>query len=44
MFVPVGFLGQSFIDAVVKVLVMGEDDMAANIVELILLVINLEYA
>lgn len=32
--VPVGLVGQSLIDAVVEVLVVGEDDVAADIVEL----------
>jgi hypothetical protein len=32
--VPIVRLGKGFIDAIVKVLVMGEDDMATNIVEL----------
>jgi len=32
--VPVRLVGQGFVDAVVEVLVVGEDDMAANIVEL----------
>jgi len=32
--VPVFLLGKGLIDAVVEVLVMGEDDMAADIVEL----------
>jgi len=31
---PVIFLGQGLVDAVVKVLVVGEDDMATNVVEL----------
>ena len=31
---PIRLFRQSFVDAVVKVLVMGEDDMATNIVEL----------
>ena len=34
MSVPVGLVGESFVDAVVEVLVVGEDDMAADIVEL----------
>lgn len=34
MGVPVAFVGKSLVDAVVKVLVVGEDDVAANIVEL----------
>jgi hypothetical protein len=32
--VPVLVAGQSLVDAVVKVLVVGEDDMAADVVEL----------
>jgi len=32
--VPIGLIGQSLIQTVVKVLVMREDDMAANIIEL----------
>jgi hypothetical protein len=32
--VPIGLVGESLVDAVVKVLVMGEDNMAADIVEL----------
>ena len=31
---PIRLFRQSFVDAVIKVLVMGEDDMAANIVKL----------
>jgi len=34
MLVPVGLVGEGFIDAVVEVLVVGEDDVAADIVEL----------
>lgn len=34
MRVPVILLGESFIDAVVEVLVVGEDDVAADIVKL----------
>jgi hypothetical protein len=33
--VPVRLVGEGFIDAVVEVLVVGEDDMAADIVELV---------
>jgi ABC-type hemin transport system substrate-binding protein len=33
--VPVIFLGQGLVNAVVEVLVVGEDDVAANIVELV---------
>ena len=32
--VPVGLVGESLVDAVVEVLVVGEDDVAADIVEL----------
>ena len=32
--VPVGFIGESLVETVVKVLVVREDDMAADIVEL----------
>jgi hypothetical protein len=32
--VPVLVAGQGLVDAVVKVLVVGEDDMAADVVEL----------
>jgi hypothetical protein len=32
--IPVVFFGKGFIDAVVEVLVVGEDDMATDIVEL----------
>jgi hypothetical protein len=32
--IPVIILGESLVDAVVEVLVVGEDDVAANIVEL----------
>ena len=32
--VPVGLVGEGFVDAVVEVLVVGEDDMAADVVEL----------
>jgi hypothetical protein len=35
MLVPVILLGQGFVDAVVEVLVVGEDDVAANVVELV---------
>lgn len=35
MCVPIVLIGQGLVDAVVKVLVVGEDDMAANIVQLI---------
>ena len=35
MIVPVGLIGQCFIDAVVEVLVVGEDNMTTNIVELL---------
>ena len=31
---PVGLVGQSLVDAVVEVLVVGEDDVTADIVEL----------
>jgi hypothetical protein len=31
---PVILVGEGFVDAVVKVLVVGEDDMAADVVEL----------
>lgn len=34
MGVPVGLVGKGLVDAVVKVLVVREDDMAADIVEL----------
>ncbi len=34
MCVPIVLFGQSFVDAVVKVFVVREDDMAADIVEL----------
>lgn len=34
MGVPVIFFGQSLVDAVVEVLVVGENDVAADIVEL----------
>lgn len=34
MGVPVGLVREGFIDAVVKVFVVGEDDMAADVVEL----------
>ena len=34
MFVPVFGFGQGLVNAVVEVLVVGEDDMATNIVEL----------
>lgn len=34
MCIPVIFPGQCFIDAIIEVLVMGEDDMAADIVQL----------
>ena len=34
MGVPVGLFGESLVDAVVEVLVVGEDDMAADVVEL----------
>jgi hypothetical protein len=37
MCVPIVFVRQGFVDAVVEVLVMGEDDMAADIVELIMI-------
>jgi hypothetical protein len=32
--VPIGLVGESLVDAVIEVLVMGEDNVAANIVEL----------
>jgi hypothetical protein len=32
--VPVLIFGKSFVDTVVKILVVGEDDMATNIIEL----------
>jgi hypothetical protein len=32
--VPVGFVGEGLFDAVVEVLVVGEDDVAADVVEL----------
>ena len=32
--VPVGFVGEGFVDAVVEVFVVGEDDVAADVVEL----------
>ena len=35
MLVPVIRLGESLVDAVVKVLVVGEDDVTANIVQLL---------
>ena len=34
MVVPVGFFGKGLVDAVVEVLVVGEDNVAADIVEL----------
>lgn len=34
MGVPVGFFRESFIEAVVEVFVVGEDDVATDIVEL----------
>ena len=34
MRVPVIFLGKGLVDAVVKVLIVREDDMATNIIEL----------
>jgi hypothetical protein len=34
--IPIVFIREGFIDAVVEVLVMGEDDVAANIVELLM--------
>lgn len=34
MVVPVGLLGKGLIDAVVEVLVVGEDNVAADIVKL----------
>jgi hypothetical protein len=34
MCVPVIFLGQRLVNAVVKVFVVGEDDMSANVVQL----------
>ena len=34
MLVPVGLVGEGFVDAVVEVLVVGEDDVAADVVEL----------
>ena len=34
MVVPVGFVGKGFIDAVVEVFVVGEDDVAADVVQL----------
>jgi hypothetical protein len=32
--VPVGFVGEGFVDAVVEVFVVREDDVAADVVEL----------
>ena len=32
--IPVRFVGKSLVDAVVEIFVVGEDDMAANVVEL----------
>jgi len=32
--VPVGLVGEGFVDAVVEVFVVGEDDVAADVVEL----------
>jgi hypothetical protein len=34
MRIPIRFLGQSLIDAIIKVLVMREDDMTTNIKQL----------
>lgn len=34
MVVPVGLVGEGFVDAVVEVFVVGEDDVAADVVEL----------
>ena len=34
MVVPVGVVGEGFVDAVVEVFVVGEDDVAADVVEL----------
>lgn len=34
MLVPVGLLGERLVDAVVEVLVVGKDNVAADIVEL----------
>ena len=34
MCVPIVVAGEGLVDAVVEVLVVGEDDMAANVVEL----------
>lgn len=33
--IPVGFVGKSFINTIVEVLVMREDDMATDVVKLI---------
>ena len=41
MGVPVLGARESLIDAVVKVLVVGEDDMATNIVELVIVSLRL---
>ncbi len=32
---PVIFFGESFVNAVIEILVMGEDDMSADIVQLV---------
>lgn len=34
MSIPVRFVRKSLIDAIVEIFVVGEDDMAANVVEL----------
>lgn len=34
MGVPILLLGQSLVDAIIEVLVVGEDDMATDVVEL----------